>query len=50
MEELEKKRLLNSAAGSNQKALTMEKMREIALLLPIDEEQQKIGALNIELK
>ena len=45
-----KKRLLNSAAGSNQKALTMEKMREIALLLPIDEEQQKIGALNIELK
>ncbi|MGX7017094.1 restriction endonuclease subunit S [Lactococcus raffinolactis] len=45
-----KKRLLNSAAGSNQKALTMEKMREIPLLLPIDEDQQKIGALNIELK
>ncbi|MEO3410982.1 restriction endonuclease subunit S, partial [Levilactobacillus brevis] len=40
-----KKRLLDSAAGSNQKALTMVKMREITVDFPSEDEQQKIGAL-----
>ncbi len=39
-----KKRLLDSAAGSNQKALTMVKMREITVDFPSEEEQQKIGS------
>ncbi|MBZ1509424.1 restriction endonuclease subunit S [Leuconostoc mesenteroides] len=39
-----KKRLLDSAAGSNQKALTMAKMREITVDFPSEDEQQKIGA------
>ena len=39
-----KKRLLDSAAGSNQKALTMVKMREIAVDFPSEDEQKKIGA------
>lgn len=38
-----KKKLLDSAAGSNQKALTMVKMREITIPLPSLEEQIKIG-------
>lgn len=38
-----KKRLLDSAAGSNQKALTMVKMREITVDSPSEDEQQKIG-------
>ncbi|MBL3537959.1 restriction endonuclease subunit S [Lactobacillus sp. GPR40-2] len=40
-----KKRLLDSAAGSNQKALTMVKMREITVDFPSEDEQQKIGSL-----
>ena len=39
-----KKRLLDSAAGSNQKALTMVKMREITVDFPSEDEQKKIGA------
>ncbi|WP_413981581.1 restriction endonuclease subunit S (plasmid) [Leuconostoc mesenteroides] len=39
-----KKRLLDSAAGSNQKALTMVKMREITVDFPSEDEQQKIGS------
>ncbi|MFA9336841.1 restriction endonuclease subunit S [Lactococcus sp. SK2-659] len=39
-----KKRLLDSAAGSNQKALTMVKMREITIDFPSEDEQQKIGS------
>ncbi|MGC3786209.1 restriction endonuclease subunit S [Enterococcus faecalis] len=39
-----KKRLLDSAAGSNQKALTMVKMREITVYFPSEDEQKKIGA------
>ncbi|MFW7387025.1 restriction endonuclease subunit S [Vagococcus fluvialis] len=39
-----KKRLLDSAAGSNQKALTMVKMREITVDFPSEDEQMKIGA------
>ena len=38
-----KKKLLDSAAGSNQKALTMVKMREITIPFPALEEQKKIG-------
>lgn len=40
-----KRRLLDSAAGSNQKALTMVKMREITLPLPKEDEQTQIGTL-----
>ena len=39
-----KKRLLDSAAGSNQKALTMVKMREITVDFPSEDEQNKIGS------
>ncbi|WP_414030180.1 restriction endonuclease subunit S [Carnobacterium maltaromaticum] len=39
-----KKRLLDSAAGSNQKALTMVKIREITVDFPSEDEQKKIGA------
>ncbi|NHI80100.1 restriction endonuclease subunit S [Lactococcus petauri] len=39
-----KKRLLDSAAGSNQKALTMVKMREITVDFPSEDEQKKVGA------
>ncbi|EMW5838932.1 restriction endonuclease subunit S [Enterococcus sp. SS2] len=39
-----KKRLLDSAAGSNQKALTMVKMREITVDFPSEDEQKRIGA------
>lgn len=39
-----KKRLRDSAAGSNQKALTMVKMREITVDFPSEDEQQKIGS------
>ena len=39
-----KKRLLDSAAGSNQKALTMVKLREITVDFPSEDEQKKIGA------
>ncbi len=38
-----KRRMLDSAAGSNQKALTMVKMREITLPLPKEDEQIQIG-------
>src|SRR5690625_800857 len=38
-----KQRLLESAAGSNQGALTMDKMRNILVIFPSEEEQQKIG-------
>ncbi|WMD27461.1 restriction endonuclease subunit S (plasmid) [Lactococcus lactis subsp. lactis] len=38
-----KKRLLDSAAGSNQKALTMVKMREITVDFPSEDEQKKLG-------
>ncbi|MGL0749767.1 restriction endonuclease subunit S [Secundilactobacillus paracollinoides] len=37
-----KKRLLDSAAGSNQKALTMVKMREITVDFPSEDEQKKL--------
>lgn len=40
-----KRRLLDSAAGSNQKALTMVKMREITFPLPKEDEQIQIGTL-----
>ncbi|MGO2962931.1 MAG: restriction endonuclease subunit S [Carnobacterium maltaromaticum] len=39
-----KKRLIASAAGSNQKALTMVKMKEVKIPLSNIEEQQKIGS------
>lgn len=39
-----KDRLINSAAGSNQKALTMAKMNLVDVSLPSKEEQQKIGS------
>ncbi|MCO7151168.1 restriction endonuclease subunit S [Vagococcus lutrae] len=38
-----KRRLLGSAAGSNQKALTMVKMKDLIIDLPNKDEQQKIG-------
>lgn len=38
-----KRRMLDSAAGSNQKALTMVKMREITIPLPKEDEQIQIG-------
>lgn len=39
-----KKKLLDSSAGSNQKALTMVKMREVRIPLPKVQEQSKIGS------
>lgn len=39
-----KKRVLESAAGSNQKALTMVKLENVEVLFPNLEEQEKIGA------
>lgn len=38
-----KNRLIDSAAGSNQKALTMVKMRSVKVPLPSEKEQKKIG-------
>lgn len=38
-----KKRVLESAAGSNQKALTMAKLQNVEISFPSKEEQQKIG-------
>ncbi|MCT4686454.1 restriction endonuclease subunit S [Vallitalea sp.] len=38
-----KKRVLESATGSNQKALTMVKLQDIQVLIPSKEEQRKIG-------
>ena len=38
-----KSRLIDSAAGSNQKALTMVKMRSVKVPLPSEKEQKKIG-------
>src|SRR5699024_6530644 len=38
-----KKRVLESAAGSNQKALTMAKLQNVEVLLPSKEEQIKVG-------
>jgi len=38
-----KKRVLESAAGSNQKALTMVKLQNVQVFLPLDIEQKKIA-------
>lgn len=40
-----KKRVLESAAGSNQKALTMEKLENVSVLFPSKAEQVKISGL-----
>lgn len=42
-----KKRLLDSAAGSNQKALTMVKMREITVDFPSEDEQKNWSLLQV---
>lgn len=44
-----KKKVLDSAAGSNQKALTMVKLNEIDLFTPIKEEQTAIGSFFLTL-
>ena len=44
-----KKRVLESAAGSNQKALTMAKLQNVEIFFPSKEEQSKIGNLFTDL-